>query len=61
VVSATGPGVRDLAVGDQVFAVCDVGQEGAYAEKIAIRAAIVAHKPATLRGTFQKLHSDLWL
>jgi len=48
VVSATGPGVRDFAVGDQVFAVCDVGQEGAYAEKIAIKAAIVAHKPASI-------------
>jgi NADPH:quinone reductase-like Zn-dependent oxidoreductase len=45
VVSATGPGVGDIAVGDAVFAVCDVGQEGAYAEKIAIKAAIVAHKP----------------
>jgi NADPH:quinone reductase-like Zn-dependent oxidoreductase len=45
VVSATGPGVRDIAVGDAVFAVCDVGQEGAYAEKIAIKAAILAHKP----------------
>jgi NADPH:quinone reductase-like Zn-dependent oxidoreductase len=29
-----------------VFAVCDVGQEGAYAEKIAIKASIVARKPA---------------
>jgi NADPH:quinone reductase-like Zn-dependent oxidoreductase len=47
-VSATGPDVRDLAVGDAVFAVCDVGQEGAYAEKIAIKAAIVARKPASL-------------
>jgi NADPH:quinone reductase-like Zn-dependent oxidoreductase len=46
VVSATGAGVRDFAVGEAVFAVCDVGQEGAYAEKIAIKAAILAHKPA---------------
>ena len=45
VVSAIGEGVRDLRVGDEVFAVCDVGQEGAYAEKIAIKAAIVAKKP----------------
>jgi NADPH:quinone reductase-like Zn-dependent oxidoreductase len=44
VVSAVGDGVRDLQVGDEVFAVCDVGQEGAYAEKIAIKAAIVAKK-----------------
>jgi NADPH:quinone reductase-like Zn-dependent oxidoreductase len=45
VVSAVGDGVTDLHVGDQVFAICDVGQEGAYAEKIAIKAAIVARKP----------------
>ena len=45
VVSATGPGVKDLRIGDEVFGVCDVGQEGAYAEKIAIKAAIVTHKP----------------
>jgi NADPH:quinone reductase-like Zn-dependent oxidoreductase len=44
VVSAVGDGVNDLRVGDEVFAVCDVGQEGAYAEKIAIKAAIVAKK-----------------
>jgi NADPH:quinone reductase-like Zn-dependent oxidoreductase len=48
VVSAVGEGVRDLRVGDEVFAVCDVGQEGAYAEKIAIKASIVARKPASL-------------
>ena len=48
VVSAVGEGVSDLRVGDAVFAVCDVGQEGAYAEKIAIKAAIVAKKPASL-------------
>jgi NADPH:quinone reductase-like Zn-dependent oxidoreductase len=44
VVSATGQGVTDLRIGDEVFGVCDVGQEGAYAEKIAIKAAIVAKK-----------------
>jgi NADPH:quinone reductase-like Zn-dependent oxidoreductase len=48
VVSAVGDGVADLRVGDEVFAVCDVGQEGAYAEKIAIKASIVARKPASL-------------
>src|ERR1700731_39739 len=48
VVSAVGEGVRDLRVGDEVFAVCDVGQEGAYAEKIAIKGAIVARKPDRL-------------
>ena len=44
VVAALGDGVTDLRVGDEVFGVCDVGHEGAYAEKIAIRAAIVAKK-----------------
>jgi NADPH:quinone reductase-like Zn-dependent oxidoreductase len=48
VVSAVGEGVTDLRVGDEVFGVCDVGQEGAYAEKIAIKAAIVAKKPDSL-------------
>lgn len=47
-VSALGEGVTDLQVGDEVFGVCDVGQEGAYAEKIAIKAAIVARKTASL-------------
>jgi NADPH:quinone reductase-like Zn-dependent oxidoreductase len=44
VVSALGDGVSDLRVGDEVFGVCDVGQEGAYAEKIAVKAAIIARK-----------------
>jgi len=48
VVAALGEGVSDFKVGDPVFAVCDVGQEGAYAEKIAIKAAIVASKPEAL-------------
>src|SRR3954452_18459346 len=48
VVSAVGQGVTDLRVGDEVFGVCDVGQEGAYAEKIAIKAAIVARKTGGL-------------
>src|SRR6266852_4995960 len=48
VVSAVGADVGDLRVGDEVFAVCDVGQEGAYAEKIAIKAAIVAKKTGGL-------------
>src|SRR3954453_8298207 len=31
VVASAGEGVSDLKPGDEVFAVCDVGQEGAYA------------------------------
>ena len=48
VVSALGEGVTDLRVGDDVFGVLEAGREGAYAEKIAIGAAIVAKKPAAL-------------
>jgi len=48
VVGAVGPGVTDLRVGDPVFGVCDQGIEGAYAEKIAIKAAIIAKKPVRL-------------
>ncbi|HEX3862368.1 MAG TPA: NADP-dependent oxidoreductase [Stellaceae bacterium] len=48
VVASRGAGVTDLAVGDAVFGVCDAGIEGAYAEKIAIKAAIIAKKPAKL-------------
>ncbi len=48
IVSAVGDGVKDLRVGDAVFGVCDTGQEGAYAEKIAIKAAILVKKPDSL-------------
>jgi NADPH:quinone reductase-like Zn-dependent oxidoreductase len=48
VVGAIGAGVADLAIGDAVFGVTDQGTEGAYAEKIAIKAAIVAKKPERL-------------
>lgn len=48
VVSVVGPGVTDLAVGDAVFGVLDQGHEGTYAEKLAIKAAIIAKKPARL-------------
>src|SRR5271168_3665082 len=47
-VAATGPGVSDLKIGDAVFGVFDVGKEGAYAEKVAIKSAIIAKKPDTL-------------
>jgi NADPH:quinone reductase-like Zn-dependent oxidoreductase len=48
VVSALGEGVTDLRVGDEVFGVLEGGREGAYCEKIAIGAAIVAKKPAAI-------------
>ncbi len=48
VVSALGTGVTDLRVGNEVFGVLELGREGAYAERIAIDAAIVAKKPAAM-------------
>ena len=48
VVSALGQGVREFAAGDEVFGVCEVGREGAYAEQVAIAASIVARRPAGL-------------
>ena len=51
VISVVGAEVKDLRVGDAVFAVCDGGQEGAYAEKISIKAAIVAKKPKAISHT----------
>ncbi len=47
-VATLGAGVDDLKVGDAVFGVLEAGREGAYAEKVAITAAIVARKPAAL-------------
>jgi len=47
-VSAVGPGVTDFAIGDAVFGVMDAGIEGCYAEKVAIKAAIIAKKPDLL-------------
>jgi NADPH:quinone reductase-like Zn-dependent oxidoreductase len=41
-------GFGNPKAGDAVFAVCEVPSEGAYAEKIAIREAIVARKPDKL-------------
>src|SRR5580700_5670923 len=48
VIGAVGEGVQDFRVGDAVFGVCEAGQEGAYAEKLAVKAAIVASKPSGL-------------
>jgi len=47
-VSALGSGVEDLKIGDAIFGVLDIGREGTYAEKLAIKAAIVAKKPPAL-------------
>ncbi|MDA0652929.1 MAG: NADP-dependent oxidoreductase [Proteobacteria bacterium] len=48
IVSAVGDGVDEFAIGDAVFGVCDVGQEGTYAEKIAMKAALIAKKPDSI-------------
>jgi len=48
VIAAKGAAVEDLKVGDAVFGVLEAGREGAYAEKLAIKGAIVARKPDTL-------------
>src|SRR6201987_135354 len=48
VVSALRTGVTDFRVGDAVFGVTDQGVEGCYAEKLAIKAAIIAKKPDRL-------------
>jgi NADPH:quinone reductase-like Zn-dependent oxidoreductase len=48
VVAALGEGARDFKVGDAVFGVCEVPREGAYAERIAIRQAILAARPGKL-------------
>jgi NADPH:quinone reductase-like Zn-dependent oxidoreductase len=48
VVAARDAGAGDFEVGDTVFGVCEVPREGAYAEKIAIRQAILARKPEEL-------------
>lgn len=46
-VGTVGDGA-DLTVGDAVFGVLEPGREGTYCEKVAIKAAIVARKPASL-------------
>lgn len=45
-VCEVGDGVTDFTIGDEVFGVCEVGQEGTYCEKIAMSAALCAPKPA---------------
>lgn len=48
VVSMIGADVADFIIGDAVFGVTDQGVEGAYAERIAIKASIIAKKPPRL-------------
>ena len=48
VISALGPGVTDFKIGDVVFGVLDAGHEGTYAEKLKVKAAIIARKPDSL-------------
>jgi NADPH:quinone reductase-like Zn-dependent oxidoreductase len=48
VVAKLGEGVTDLKVGDPVFGVVQQVDDGCYAEKLAIKASIVAKKPANL-------------
>ncbi len=47
-VSALGEGVTDFKVGDPVFGVLPPGQEGTYAEKLAVKAAVIVNKPDSL-------------
>jgi NADPH:quinone reductase-like Zn-dependent oxidoreductase len=47
-VCGTGNSANDFKAGDEIFGVCEVPREGSYAEKIAIRQAIVALKPKKL-------------
>jgi NADPH:quinone reductase-like Zn-dependent oxidoreductase len=48
VVAAVGRGVKNLAVGDAVFARADYTRNGAYAEYVAVEASLVEPKPVTL-------------
>jgi NADPH:quinone reductase-like Zn-dependent oxidoreductase len=47
-IAALGANVTDFKPGDEVFGVLPMGQEGTYAEKVAVKAAVVAKKPANL-------------
>ena len=47
-VVALGEGVSDFKVGDAVFGVMPAGHEGTYAEKLAVKAAVIAKKPDSL-------------
>lgn len=47
-VAAPGEGVKDFKVGEPVFGVVEQVADGCYAEKVAIKAAIIASKPDSL-------------
>jgi len=47
-VAAVGEGVTDFKAGDAVFGVLPPGQEGTYAEKVSVKAAVIAKKPDSL-------------
>ncbi len=48
VVEAIGPGVADVAVGDDVYALTGFDRDGVAAELAVVRAAVLAPKPARL-------------
>ncbi len=48
VVASLAAGVTDFRVGDAVFGVLAGGRDGAYAEKVAEKAAILCRKPDSL-------------
>ncbi|MGH7247037.1 MAG: alcohol dehydrogenase catalytic domain-containing protein, partial [Pseudomonadota bacterium] len=48
VIASVGAGIGDLKAGDAVFGVLEPGKDGTYAEKLAIRGAVVAKKPGSL-------------
>jgi NADPH:quinone reductase-like Zn-dependent oxidoreductase len=48
VVGAIGAAVDDVRVGDAVFGVLPLGRDGACAEKVAIKSALVTKKPARM-------------
>lgn len=47
-VAVLGGGVKDFKVGEPVFGVVEQVADGCYAEKVAIKAAIIARKPKSL-------------
>src|SRR5215471_1806826 len=60
VVSALGEGVKDIAVGDAIFGVCEAGQEGTYAEKLAkhIGARVITTASAANHAYVRALGAD---